>query len=127
MDDVHVNDCHHLTISHFTFIHSSFSLHHYSDDCCPPLHLSIYHRYEEKEFMKLWNTHVASCPPWADAYLPLLCEGFVKHFAAEICREKLLHNALLHFITMWDFGLLRGNEVTEYMMAIDRVQLGMDV
>ena len=78
--------------------------------------------------MKRWNAHVASSPPWADAYLPLLCEGFVKKYAAEICQEKLRHNALLHFITMWDFGLLLGSEVAEYMGAIDRVrvQLGTD-
>ncbi len=76
--------------------------------------------------MKLWNTHVAAHPPWSDALLPLLCEGFVNTYAAEICHEKLRHNALLHFITLWEFGLLRGGEVEEYMRAIDRVQVKLN-
>jgi hypothetical protein len=31
---------------------------------------------EEKEFMKLWNTHIFSFPVYADGYLPLVCERF---------------------------------------------------
>lgn len=84
------------------------------------------HRFEEKEFMKLWNTHVAAFPPWGDTFLPPLCESFVTMHAEEIYTEKMRYLALLHFITMWKFGLLRRDEVMEYMMEIDRVRVGMN-
>ena len=56
----------------------------------------------------------------------MLCESFVALHAREICTEKMRYLALLHFLTMWKFGLLRKDEVMECMMEIDRVQVGMN-
>ena len=78
--------------------------------------------HEEREFMKLWNTHVRAFPPYSDALLPAVCERFVTRFADVIVANELRYMALLHFLTMWDFGLLRKVEVARYMGLIDRVQ-----
>lgn len=76
--------------------------------------------YEEKVFMKLWNTHIASFPPYSDGYIPIVIERFVRKFAAEICRQHLRYHCLFHLLTMYDFGLLRANEIQYYMMIVDR-------
>ena len=81
--------------------------------------------YEEREFMKLWNTHIATFPPYGDTLWPATCERFVTRFAPTILANKLRYMALLHFLTMWDHGLLRGDEVAQYMGMIDRVQVGL--
>ena len=76
--------------------------------------------YEEKVFMKLWNTHIASFPPYSDGYIPIVIERFVRKFAGEICRQHLRYHCLFHLLTMYDFGLLRANEIQYYMMIVDR-------
>lgn len=76
--------------------------------------------YEEKVFMKLWNTHIASFPPYGDGYLPIVCERFVRKFASRIVDEHLRYHCLFHFLVMHDFGLLRSDEVQYYMTIIDR-------
>jgi hypothetical protein len=75
--------------------------------------------YEEKEFMKLWNTHIHVFPPYSDAYLPVIVERFVTRFGDAIARRKLRYNLLLHLMTMWDFGLLRGDEVQRLIAVVD--------
>jgi VEFS-Box of polycomb protein len=76
--------------------------------------------YEEKVFMKLWNTHIASFPPYGDGYLPIVCERFVRKFASRIVDEHLRYHCLFHFLVMHDFGLLRSDEVQYYMTIVDR-------
>jgi hypothetical protein len=76
--------------------------------------------YEEKVFMKLWNTHIASFPPYGDGYLPIVCERFVRKFASQIVDEHLRYHCLFHFLVMHDFGLLRSDEVQYYMTIVDR-------
>jgi hypothetical protein len=78
--------------------------------------------FEEKEFMKLWNIHVATFPPYSDSYLPIICERFVQRFAYEILRKGLRHNCLVHFLNMWDYSLIRADEVRKYMDCIDNFQ-----
>lgn len=78
---------------------------------------------QEKEFMKLWNTHVATFPPYGDKLIPVVCEVFVKKFSGVIIKKKLRHNALLHFMSMWDFGLLLSEEVHQFLSHIDQQSL----
>ena len=75
--------------------------------------------YEEKVFMKLWNTYVASFPPYGDNYVPLVCEKFVTDNAVQIVNEHLRYHCLFHFIVIYDFGLLRSDEVQHYISIID--------
>lgn len=81
---------------------------------------------QEKILMKLWNTHLSACPPYGDRLLPLVCRRFVDQFADVIVRQKLRHNLLLHFVTIWDFGLLLAEEVVEYMQVIDAHALSVE-
>lgn len=76
--------------------------------------------YEEKVFMKLWNTHISSFPPYGDGYLPIVCERFVRKFSSRIVDEHLRYHCLFHFLVMFDFGLLRSDEVQYYMTIVDR-------
>jgi hypothetical protein len=75
--------------------------------------------YEEKVFMKMWNTYVASFPPYGDNYVPLVCEKFVTDNAVQIVNEHLRYHCLFHFIVIYDFGLLRSDEVQHYISIID--------
>ena len=74
---------------------------------------------QEKVFFQLWNTHLATFPPHGDRLLPVVCERFLQRFLPTIVREKLRYLALLHFINLWDFGLLLSEEVEAYMRQID--------
>ena len=83
--------------------------------------------YEEKVFMKMWNTYVASFPPYGDNYVPLVCEKFVTDYAVQIVNEHLRYHCLFHFIVIYDFGLLRSDEVQHYISIIDnQVKLQKD-
>jgi hypothetical protein len=73
----------------------------------------------EKEFMKLWNVHIASFPGYGDKLVPLLCQRFLMKYGSVIIEKNLRYNLLLHFITMWDFGLLVSEEIYQYMRYVD--------
>jgi hypothetical protein len=73
----------------------------------------------EKEFMKLWNMHIASFPGYGDKLVPLLCQRFLIQYGSVIIEKNLRYNLLLHFITMWDFGLLVSEEIYQYMRYVD--------
>jgi hypothetical protein len=74
---------------------------------------------QEKQLMKLWNSHVASFETYGEKFLPLVCEMFVRRFGGEIANKGLRHNLLLHFMTMWDFGLLLSEEIEHFMNLAD--------
>lgn len=76
--------------------------------------------FEEKEFMKLWNTHMNTANPYSDSYVTLECRRFAVLFADEIINKNLRHNFLLHLMNMWDFGLLRHDEVLSYIKIVDK-------
>lgn len=73
----------------------------------------------EKEFMKLWNTHITTFPPHGDRLLPFVCQRFLTKYGHVILEKNLRFNLLLHFFTMWDFGLLLSEEIHQYMKYID--------
>lgn len=76
---------------------------------------------EEKELMKLWNTHIHGFLPYADAYVPMVCERFVLKFGKEIVSKKLRHNLLLHLISLWDFGLVRADDIKKCVEIVDNI------
>lgn len=79
---------------------------------------------EEKEFMKLWNTHMQTRSiSYADSYVCMDCEDFVLNFGKAVLEKNLRHNFALHLINMWDFGLLKGDDIQRLLGMIDRILL----
>lgn len=74
---------------------------------------------QEKTVFHLWNTHIATFPPYGDKLFPLNCYRFVTRFADVINRKGLRHGVLLHFLGMYDRGLLLAEEVAEFMTILD--------
>jgi hypothetical protein len=77
---------------------------------------------EEKLLMTLWNTHVGAYPPYANAYVPMVADLFVRKFAAEILTKGLRHNLLLHLLNLADFNLLSIEDVHSLIKIVDLVQ-----
>jgi hypothetical protein len=77
---------------------------------------------EEKLLMTLWNTHVGTYPPYANAYVPMVADLFVRKFAAEILTKGLRHNLLLHLLNLADFNLLSIEDVHSLIKIVDLVQ-----
>ena len=73
--------------------------------------------YEEKTFMKLWNSYIVALPPYGDTYIPFSCEIFAKRFAVQLVDQHLRYHFLFHLITFWEFGLLRAEDI-QYLIAI---------
>lgn len=73
--------------------------------------------------MKMWNTHINAFPAYADAYAGAVCERFVDRFAGDIVKKGLRYNLLLHLLTMWEFGVLRSEEVSHLISIVDAEQL----
>ena len=74
---------------------------------------------EEKELMKMWNFHINSCPPYANQYLPIICEIFATNYGKEILGKKLRHNLLIHYLNLLDFNLIRKEDIKKCMEIID--------
>lgn len=77
---------------------------------------------EEKELMKMWNTHVNSFPPYSNAYVSMSCEVFVRKFGNIILAKNLRHNLLLHLMNLVDFNLIRLSDVKSCIQFIDSLQ-----
>lgn len=77
---------------------------------------------EEKLLMTMWNAHIGACPPYSNAYVPMVTELFVRKFAAEILMKGLRHNLLLHLLNLADFNLLRIEDVHALVCFVDIVQ-----
>jgi hypothetical protein len=75
----------------------------------------------EKELMKIWNLHLSTFPPHGDRLLPIICQRFVIKYGHILLEKGLRHNLLLHFMNMWDFGLLVAEEIYQYMNYIDNI------
>jgi hypothetical protein len=78
--------------------------------------------FEEKEFMKLWNTYIHSTIAYSDSYLAMDCERFAEEYASVIVKKNLRHNFSLHLYNMWDFGLLRADDIQRFLVIVDRRQ-----
>lgn len=74
---------------------------------------------EEKQLMKLWNTHIFTFPPFGERLMPAVCQRFVERFANAIVEKNLRHNLLLHFLHLWDSGLLLVQEVEKFLEMVD--------
>jgi hypothetical protein len=87
----------------------------------------------EKDFMKLWIAHIAassspsspfSCSTGlGDRLLFVVCEQFVRQWGEEVAVRGLRHNLLLHWMTLWDFGLLLSEEIEALMNLADSLAL----
>ena len=75
---------------------------------------------EEKQFMKLWNAHMSSFTLYGDSFLPLSCLRFANRFGNIIYKEGFRYIFLLHLVTLWEFGLLSHQDISECMSVIDK-------
>lgn len=75
--------------------------------------------YEEKEFMKLWNSYIIRNPVVSVAFLSLSIQSFLDTFSREILERKLRYQFLLHVINLWDNGLLKLGDVEMLLLKLD--------
>ena len=76
--------------------------------------------YEEKEFMKLWNSYTLRNPVVSLAFLSLTLQGFVDAYSREILERKLRYQFLLHVVNLWDNGLLTSGDVEVLISSLDQ-------
>lgn len=76
--------------------------------------------YEEKSFMKLWNSYITALPPYGDSYIPFSCEIFAKRFSVQLVDQHLRYHFLFHLITLWEFGLLRAEDIQYLISIVDK-------
>ena len=76
--------------------------------------------YEEKSFMKLWNSYITALPPYGDSYIPFSCEIFAKRFSVQLVDQHLRFHFLFHLITLWEFGLLRAEDIQYLISIVDK-------
>ena len=60
-----------------------------------------------------------SFPPYSNAYVPMICELFVKRNTHALLLSGLRHNLLLHLLNLVDFNLLRGEDISAALSHID--------
>ena len=77
--------------------------------------------YEEKEFMKLWNSYTLRNPVVSTAFLPLTLRVFLNANSREILERRLRYQFLLHVINLWDNGLLKLGDAEVLISELDQV------
>ena len=83
---------------------------------------------EEKELMKLWNSFTARHPVYSVAYfMSHSLVPFVHEFGDGIVEKKLRYQFLLHLLGLWDFGLIRKEDITRLVNEIDRKHLALEL
>lgn len=76
---------------------------------------------EEKELMKLWNSHIFNFPGYGDSFMPLSCDHFVRKFANILVQKNLRFNFLLHLFNLYDFGLISSDDIFYFISLVDEV------
>jgi hypothetical protein len=75
--------------------------------------------YSEKEMIKLWNRFVFKHPINADSRVAQAILKFVEVFGEEILSNNLRNATLLHFLNLWEFGLLEMKDIEKAMSRLD--------
>ncbi|CAH1793789.1 unnamed protein product, partial [Owenia fusiformis] len=73
----------------------------------------------EKEVMKMWNHHAMHNNYVGDCEMGQACVDFAEKFKEELERKKLKRNLLLHFVNLFDFGLIQPDIVYKAMAVLD--------
>lgn len=72
----------------------------------------------EKEVMKMWNLHIMKYVFVGDCQIPIACEMFIDKKGIEILEKKLYRNVLLHMCSLFDYGLLRPDDLYRIMQKL---------
>jgi hypothetical protein len=76
--------------------------------------------FSEKEVMKLWNKFVFNNPITADFRVSRHAFQFCETYKDFIKRNHHLRNAvLLHFMAMWEFGILQMEDISSALQLVD--------
>ncbi|XP_060067488.1 polycomb protein SUZ12-like [Ylistrum balloti] len=76
----------------------------------------------EKELMKLWNLHIMKHDYIADCQIPQACDTFIEEHGQDIVTKSLCRNLLLHVINLFDFSLIRPENVQRTMAALENIR-----
>jgi len=80
---------------------------------------------KEKVFMKLWNTFLFHRNGiYSDKRVPEACEEFARKYGPKIKELNLRAEALMHLVTLWDFGLIDSVGITKVMGIFDKAVVG---
>jgi hypothetical protein len=74
----------------------------------------------EKKFMIIWNTFLNSFPIYADRYMGVALEIFVRRYGLYLIENGLRHILLLHLMTMWDFSLINFHMIMKCIELVDQ-------
>jgi len=74
---------------------------------------------KEKKFMKVWNRFIKSHTIIADNSLPSSCMNFLRNQYYMLQENDLRQNLLLHFMNLWDEGLLSSKHIMDCMVEYD--------
>lgn len=75
----------------------------------------------EKSFMTLWNSHIATFPPYGDRLLPLVFDRFITKMGHVIAEKNMRYCFLMHIINFYDFGLLLKEELEAFLNKLDKI------
>lgn len=75
----------------------------------------------EKEFFKLWNSHIFANPCYGDKMMISILEKFIDLHSLEIVQKNLYKNFILHLTSLLDFGILNQSSLAEMISRSQEV------
>ncbi len=76
---------------------------------------------QEKRFTKFWNRFMKSHEVIADHAIPSKCFEFIRNHANFLIEHGLRDELMLHFMGLWDSGLLSSTHLMTLMAEFDKV------
>lgn len=77
----------------------------------------------EKELMKMWNLHVMKHNYIGDCQIMTACQDFVNTHGEDILRKNLYRNFKLHMINLFDFSLIKPEEVHKTLAKLEEIKI----
>ena len=75
----------------------------------------------EKIFTKLWNRFMKSHAVTADHAIPSKCFHFIRTHATFLVENGLRDELMLHFMGLWDSGLISSTHLMTLMADFDKM------
>ncbi|XP_071128422.1 polycomb protein suz12-B-like [Mytilus edulis] len=79
----------------------------------------------EKELMKLWNLHVMKNNYISDCQIVTAALEFVTLHGQEILQKNLYQNFILHMVNLFDFSLIKPEEVQKILTKLEEIKTSM--
>lgn len=80
----------------------------------------------EKLFTKIWNRFMKSHSVIADNAIPLKCFDFIRMHADYLLERDLRDELMLHFMGLWDSGLISSTHLMTLMAEFDKINADQD-